>query len=125
MKSTTFNFSQLKESAVMALGAIRANKLRASLTLLGVAVGVFSIIAVMTAMEVLRSSIEVGLAGLGANTFQLQKWNVAFNSTPQQRRKWRNRKNITLHTMSAIASRSQMPSGWNAAPAGKLFGGVG
>jgi putative ABC transport system permease protein len=80
----------------MAMGAIRANKLRSMLTLLGIVVGVFSIIAVMTAMGVLRSSIEEGLAGLGANTFQMQKWGIGINSTPQQRRKWRNRKNITL-----------------------------
>ena len=56
----------------MALSAIRANKLRSTLTLLGIVVGVFSIIAVMTAMGVLRSSIEEGLAGLGANTFRIQ-----------------------------------------------------
>ncbi len=95
MRTTFYNLAQLKESVMVALGALRTNKLRASLTLLGVAVGVFSIIAVMTAMEVLRSSIEEGLAGLGANTFQIQKWDVAFTSTPAQRRKWRMRKNIS------------------------------
>ncbi len=89
----------------MALGAIRANKLRASLTLLGIAVGVFSIIAVMTAMGVLRSSIEEGLAGLGANTFRIQKWEVAFNSTPEQRRKWRKRKNITYEQAQYVEER--------------------
>lgn len=73
MHQTFLTSSRLKESVVMALGAIRTNKLRASLTLLGIAVGVFSIIAVMTAMGVLRSSIEEGLAGLGANTFQIQR----------------------------------------------------
>ncbi len=80
----------------MALGAIRANKLRASLTLLGIAVGVFSIIAVMTAMGVLRSSIEEGLAGLGANTFQIQKFDVMMVGSHEKWEKMRRRKNITF-----------------------------
>jgi len=57
----------------IALFAIRSNKLRSVLTLLGVVVGVFSIIAVMTAVQVLQSSIESGLSGLGSNTFQIQR----------------------------------------------------
>ena len=57
----------------IALFAIRSNKLRSVLTLLGVVVGVFSIIAVMTAVQVLQSSIENGLSGLGSDTFQIQR----------------------------------------------------
>jgi len=57
----------------MSLTAIRSNKLRSALTLLGIIVGVFSIIGVMTAVQVLQNSIEDGLSGLGANTFQIQK----------------------------------------------------
>ena len=79
----------------MALHAIRANKLRSSLTLLGIVVGIFSIISVMTAMDVLRTSIEEGITQLGANTFQIQRFGNEFNSTPEQRRKMRNRKKIT------------------------------
>ena len=64
------NFS---ETINIALSAIRANKLRSTLTLLGIVVGVFSIIGVMTAVQVLQSSIENGLSDLGAHTFQIQK----------------------------------------------------
>ena len=60
----------------MALAAIRANKLRSILTLLGIVVGVFSIIAVMTALQVLQNSIASGLSQLGAHTFQIQKMPV-------------------------------------------------
>ncbi len=87
----------------MALGAIRANKLRASLTLLGIAVGVFSIIAVMTAMGVLRSSIEEGLAGLGANTFQIQKFDVMMVGSHEKWEKMRRRKNITFEQAAYIS----------------------
>jgi putative ABC transport system permease protein len=53
-----FFFGEARESATMAMGAIAAHKLRSALTLLGVLVGVFSIIVVMTAMRVMQSNIE-------------------------------------------------------------------
>ena len=60
---------EARESFVMALSAITAHKLRSTLTLLGVLIGVFSIIVVMTAMRVLQSYVETELSMLGANTF--------------------------------------------------------
>jgi len=89
------NSVEVKEAFLMALGAIRAHKLRSVLTLLGIVVGVFSIIAVMTAMGVLRNSIETGLTQLGANTFQIQKYPAGFSSGPRDRAKYRNRKDLT------------------------------
>jgi putative ABC transport system permease protein len=86
----------LKESFAMAIAAIRASKLRSILTLLGIVVGVFSIISVMTAVGALKQNIESALSQLGANTFQVQKFTIDFNSTPEQRRKMWNRKNITV-----------------------------
>ena len=58
----------------MAIGAIAAHKLRSALTLLGVLVGVFSIIVVMTAMRVMQSNIERQLSSLGNQTFMVKKW---------------------------------------------------
>ncbi len=95
MSKLALEFANLRESLTMALSAIRQSKLRSLLTLLGIVVGVFSIISVMTAVGVLRNSIEEGLTQLGANTFQIQKFSMDFNTTPEQRRKMRNRKNIT------------------------------
>ncbi|MBI2620070.1 MAG: ABC transporter permease [Ignavibacteriales bacterium] len=83
----------LAEIIQIALAAIRANKLRSVLTLLGIVVGVFSIIGVMTAVRVLQNSIESGLSNLGSHTFQIQKRPVMAS-----RREWlkaRNRKDIT------------------------------
>ena len=66
--------AEVKESFSMAMGALTAHKMRSALTLLGVLIGVFSIIIVMTAMRALQSSIESELSSLGANTFQVTKW---------------------------------------------------
>ena len=48
----------IKESFRMAIDAIRQNKLRSILTLLGISIGVFSVIGVMTAIRTLESSVE-------------------------------------------------------------------
>ena len=64
----------LKESFWMAIDAIRKNKLRSMLTLLGISIGVFSVIGVMTAIRTLESSVESGLNVFAANTFVVQKY---------------------------------------------------
>ena len=79
----------------IALNAIRMNKLRSTLTLLGVVVGVFSIIGVMTAVQVLQNSIESGLSDLGSNTFQIQKFPRMFVGGHAAWEKYRLRKDIT------------------------------
>ncbi len=90
----------------IALAAIKANKLRSVLTLLGVVVGVFSIIAVMTAVQVLQSSIESGLSGLGSHTFQIQRM-------PQfaSHQEWHDammRKKITIDQAQKFAQRVRL-----------------
>jgi putative ABC transport system permease protein len=74
MKHHISIFAEARESFSMAVGAIAAHKLRSSLTLLGVLVGVFSIIVVMTAMRVMQNSIEAQLSSLGNQTFMIRKW---------------------------------------------------
>lgn len=106
MSKSILDWSNLKESLAMALGAIRANKLRSALTLVGMIVGVFSIIAVMTAMAVLRNSIEKGMTQLGANTFQIQKFPSGFNSGHDARRRFRNRKDITYEQALQVRDKS-------------------
>ena len=91
----------------IALNAIRMNKLRSALTLLGVVVGVFSIIGVMTAVQVLQNSIESGLSDLGSNTFQIQKFPRMFVGGHAAWEKYRLRKDITLEQAEFAISRLQ------------------
>src|SRR6184192_3025557 len=77
----------------MALGALRTNRLRSALTMLGVAIGVFSVIGVMTALSVIQVSIENGLSFLGSNLFQFAKYPVMSSSSDD---KYANRRNISL-----------------------------
>lgn len=77
----------------LALASLATNKLRSSLTMLGIAVGVFSVIGVMTVISGLRNSIESGLNVLGANSFQVQKFPAINFSNPWVR--FRNRRDIS------------------------------
>lgn len=86
----------IKEALISALNSIRANKLRASLTLLGIIIGVFSIIGVMTLLDALQKGIDSGLSQLGTSTFQVQKWPATFVSGPGKWRKYEKRKPITI-----------------------------
>jgi len=79
----------------MALGSLGANKLRSGLTMFGITIGVFSVIGVMTAVTVLRTSIETGLSFLGSNMFQFAKYPLN-GGGPEGRRKYDLRRDITL-----------------------------
>jgi len=82
------------ETIRIALNALRTNKLRSALTILGVTIGVFSVIGVMTALNVIQGSIESGLSFLGSNLFQFAKYPVMNTSDPET--KYANRRNVTL-----------------------------
>ena len=90
------------DSFFMSLGAILSNKLRSVLTLVGIVAGVASIIAVMTAISVIQSTMEREMSVLGAQTFQVQKWPAGgFHSDAERRRAMR-RPPVTLANANAI-----------------------
>ena len=98
-----------KESFWMAIDAIRKNKLRSSLTLLGISIGVFSVIGVMTAIRTLESSIASGLNVFAANTFVIQKDPEFYIGSGRNARKYRNRKNITIDQSKKLKVRAKIP----------------
>ena len=98
--------SILRESVRMTFDAIRANKLRSTLTLLGISVGIFSVISVMTAIKTLESSIESGLNVFGTNTFLITK-DPAIQFGGNE--KYRNRKNIDLNQYLQLKERAKLP----------------
>ncbi|MBC8175480.1 MAG: ABC transporter permease [Candidatus Marinimicrobia bacterium] len=99
---------ELKESFLMAIEAIRDNKLRSILTLMGIAIGVFSVIGAMTAIRTLESSIEKGLNVFGSNTFGIQKY-PAIQMGGHTRMKYRNRPNITYRQFEVLKDRASLP----------------
>ena len=76
----------LKESFNFAIKSLRDNKLRTFLSLLGVTVGIFSIISVLAAVDSLNRSIQESLSGLDKNMINLSKYSFAPSSVPQCQR---------------------------------------
>jgi putative ABC transport system permease protein len=79
----------------MALGSLGVNKLRSGLTMIGITIGVFSVISVMTAVGALQYSIENGISFLGANIFQFAKYPANVSVSGDTREKYRNRHNVS------------------------------
>ncbi|MEN8136830.1 MAG: ABC transporter permease [Bacteroidota bacterium] len=63
-----------KESVLFALHALVTNKLRTFLSLLGVTIGIFAIISVLSAVDSLETNIRSELASLGDDVVYVQKW---------------------------------------------------
>lgn len=97
--------AELKESFFMAASSLAVHKLRSALTLLGVLVGVFSIIVVMTTMRAMQHYIESNLRQLGGETFIVQKW-PAFN-VRNNAKYWR-RQDITFKQALELQKRATL-----------------
>jgi len=107
------------ESSKMAFCAIWAHKLRSFLTLLGVIIGVTTIIAMMTVIAGLQRQIEKDMSELAPNTFQVQRYdiNMGFNAG---HRRFKSRPIITREHSEAI--KKYCPSVSLVGPEGWLFG---
>jgi putative ABC transport system permease protein len=78
--------------------------------MLGITIGVFSVIGVMTAVSALRQSIETGISFLGSNIIQIGKRPVGVTDEGANRRKYDMRRDITL----AQAQRfKELMEGWS------------
>ena len=64
----------IRESYLFAFQAIIVNKVRTILSLLGITIGIFSVIAVLTVFNSMESSIRSSLSELGDNVLFVQKW---------------------------------------------------
>jgi putative ABC transport system permease protein len=93
---------KMNEIFSMSIQALRTNKLRALLTVLGVVVGIFSIVVIMTIITMLQKSIENGVSQLNKNTFQIQKYPANGGGGPGWRSKYANRKDLTLEEYNRL-----------------------
>jgi putative ABC transport system permease protein len=109
MKLLRILAAELKDGFLMALSAIVAHKLRSALTLLGVLVGVFSIIIVMTSMRAMQQNIEANLNQLGGQTFVVSTWaGLHFEGNSGEQAYWR-RKRISMAQAGELERRATLP----------------
>lgn len=74
------------ESFSFAINALRNNKLRTFLSLLGITIGIFSIIGVLAAVDSLDKSIKDQLSGLDSNTMYLARFSFGPTEVPRWKR---------------------------------------
>ncbi|MEO7360125.1 MAG: ABC transporter permease, partial [Gemmatimonadaceae bacterium] len=64
----------VSEGVRIAIDSVRANKVRAGLTILGIAVGVFVVVAISASVRGINNSVASDLAAAGPNTFFVQRF---------------------------------------------------
>src|SRR5918998_3906861 len=90
----------IKESAAMALATVRANKLRSSLTILGVAIGVVTLTFMVSIIQGLNKAFADQIESLGSNTIFVSKFDPSFGRPPDSEEL--HRKDITIEDTEAI-----------------------
>jgi len=91
---------QIQEGILVSLRAIRANKLRASLTLIGIIIGVMTVIAVVSVINGMNHYVSSKINSMGSSTFVIDRFGIV--TSEEQWRERRKRKRLTLDDMEAI-----------------------
>src|SRR5713226_6104107 len=91
----------IRTNLTLATGAIRAQRLRAFLTILGITMGVATLIAVITMVQGANAYVEQKIANLGTNVFQVGKMPFASTNFDEVMRARRNR-DITVEDLEAV-----------------------
>ncbi|HEV7682909.1 MAG TPA: ABC transporter permease [Pyrinomonadaceae bacterium] len=99
-------FDDIKESALMAFDTLRANKLRSSLTILGVSVGVITVIFMVSIIQGLNKAFADQVESLGSNTIFVSKFEPSFGRPPGPEEI--HRKDLTMDDAEAL--RREAPS---------------
>jgi putative ABC transport system permease protein len=107
----------IKESALMALDTLRANKLRSALTILGVSVGVVTVIFMVSIIQGLNKAFADQIESLGSNTIFVSKFAPSFGRPPGPEEI--HRKDITMD--DAEAFRTEAPSIAGVSPVRRLL----
>jgi putative ABC transport system permease protein len=68
----------IKESFLFAGNSVIVNRLRALLSLLGITIGIFAIISVLTVLNSMERSIQSNISSLGDDVVYIQKWPWTF-----------------------------------------------
>ncbi|MGE5351710.1 MAG: ABC transporter permease [Acidobacteriota bacterium] len=99
---------QIYESIIMALNSLRSNKTRSILTLVGIAIGLFSIIIVMTAISAIQGTFEEAFNEIGTNNIIVQKY-PAIQTGHGAWMKYRNRKDLSVAQGEKLRELTTLP----------------
>ena len=99
----------MSEGVTIALDSIRANKVRAGLTILGIAVGVFVVVVISAAIHGINDSVAKQLESAGPTTFFVFRYPISFERCDGSEASCKWRRNPPL-ALSDVALIEQLPS---------------
>ncbi len=91
----------IPETLLVAVQSFSSNKLRTILTIIGIVIGIFSIIVTMTIITMLQKTIDTGFSFLNKDSFEIMKYPALMRGDMDQ---FRNRKDITLEDFNKLES---------------------
>jgi putative ABC transport system permease protein len=103
MRNFIFEF---KEGLFIAFRALRANKIRSILTMLGIIIGIWVVVLMSTAIKGIDNSFQSGISALGSDVLYISKWEW-FSNTDWWR--MRNRKNIDMAEFEKFKNLAKIP----------------
>jgi putative ABC transport system permease protein len=71
-------FGFLGQNISIAQQSIKGQILRTILTVIIIAIGITALVGILSAVNVLRSTLDSGFSGIGANTFNIQQYELTF-----------------------------------------------
>ena len=99
----------VKESALMAIDTLRTNKLRSALTILGVSVGVLTVIFMVAIIQGLNKAFADQIESLGSNTIFVSKFEPSFGRPPGPDEI--HRKDLTMDDVEALRKEASSIAG--------------
>lgn len=110
MSSFSVWISGLFEGVGIALESIRANRVRAALTILGVAVGVFVVVVISAAIHGINASVAKDFESTGPTTFFISRYPITFEACDgtEDTCKWRHNPRLTYADNKALGELSSI-----------------
>ena len=97
------NFRQiLYTSVIQAIQELKGNKLRTSLSLLGITIGIFCIIAVATVLDSMKNNIRTEISSLGSDVLYIGRWPWMDEGGEYKWWEFRRRPSMTLKELKAV-----------------------
>ncbi len=97
---------EIRESLLIALRAIRANKMRSILTMLGIFIGVTVVVLMSTAIKGIDNSFQTGMSALGSDVLYIDKWSWFEHG---EWWKMRNRRRIDMNDYYKFKEMAKLP----------------
>ncbi|MFM2189840.1 MAG: hypothetical protein RL491_226 [Bacteroidota bacterium] len=99
----------LTENIKVALGSVRAQKLRTTLTAMIIAIGIMALVGILTAIDAIESSINSSFSSMGSNTFTIRNYGMGIRIGKDGKRPKRYQK-ITFNDAKLFKERYSYPS---------------